>query len=247
MSRPIRRRLLQLAGLCLVLIAPFTAAAHEPDDENRSWFDVETPEHAGLLGKRYVAGRYAYLAHGDTVLNRIDRGFDGYSVGLNHPILQPDPESWLGIDLFASAGTFGLGGAAHFPPSNVGIQLENDVVQSSIGTSLYADPLEPVRPLVQVGAVFSREQTLVLVDGFGGTSVDYDTNLLLRAGVEADLNAWLAVRTVVDINVDGAWEDSSFLGDAILWPTDRCFFRGGVIAPLGGQEIGGHVGVGVTF
>jgi hypothetical protein len=201
--------------------------------------------HAGLLGKRFVAGRYAYLAHGDEVLNRIDRGFDGFSAGLNVPILLPDAETWLGIDAFTSWGTIGLGGATHF--ASTGIQLDTQDSQTAVGGTFYVDPLEPIRPLLQAGAVFSRSRSLLLINGFGGTSVDRETDLLLRAGLEADVNDWLAIRTVLDIDTAGHWDDSTFLGDVIAWPTERIFLRGGVISPLSGHEIGGHVGVGLTF
>ncbi|MFV0442946.1 MAG: hypothetical protein ACK5Q5_05205 [Planctomycetaceae bacterium] len=213
-----------------------------------SWLNMEQSEHAGLLGKRYVSGSYTYLSHGDSFLDQIDSSLEGYSINFNHPVLLPDYESWLGIDLFSSWSTIGLGGATHFQPGNIGLQFDSDTTASVYGGTIYGEPCcFPVRPLVQLGAVFSRNHSLILIDGFGGTFVDRDTSLLFRAGMEADITDWLALRTVFDINTHDSLSNSSFLADLIAWPTERIFFRGGLVAPLDGQGVGGHVGVGLTF
>ena len=122
-----------------------------------------------------------------------------------------------------------------------------DTSHTSVGGTIYADPLAPVRPLVQVGATFSRNHTFSIVNGLGDTAIDRETELLLTAGVEADLNDWLALRALVDINTEDSLGDSTFLGDIIAWPSERVFLRGGVIKPLDGDTVGGHIGAGLTF
>lgn len=240
--------------LCLLTICLWWATAVSPAtaDEVRpvsgGWFNTTPTPYPGLLGKRYASGQYIFLDPNDPFLDPIDSSLTGWGVNVNHPLLQSDQGNWLGIDAFVGWNSLGLAGATQTPPPfPIGLQLDLDLSSTSVGATFYADPLQPVRPLVQIGASFSRASTLILVDGFGGTLVDTQTDLLLTAGVEFDLNDWLAGRTVFDLETEDSFSDSTFRGDLIAWPAETIFLRCGVIAPLSGDAIGGTIGVGVTF
>lgn len=195
-----------------------------------------------------MAGQYVYLPHGDRFLDLIDDALEGYGVGLNHPVFQPDDDYWIGVDGFVSWGTLGLGGATQFPPpASLGLQYDLDISHVSVGGTVYAELEQPIRPLMQVGATFSRSRSMALVNGFGGTAVDRETDLLLTVGLEADLNEWLALRSVIDLETEGSLRDSTFINSLILWPTENIFIRGGAILPLEGSTVGGAIAAGVTF
>ena len=208
---------------------PHAHRGRHPDEELVTVEDAGVWEdHAGLLGKRYVAASYIQLNHGDAILDLFDEDFEGWGVTLNIPVWRPHHASWLGADVFASWNALNLGGAVQFPaPVPVGVQLDTDISNTAVGTSLYADWMSPIRPFVQLGATFHRDRTLILIDGFGGVNVERDTDFLLAAGLECDLTEWLSFRALFDIETEDALGDSLFRGDLIAWPTERVFVRGG--------------------
>jgi hypothetical protein len=245
MRRPCR--CLFLVGVLLSALAPCGASAEETPAPEGGWFTAAPRPYPGLLGRRYVSANTVWLSHGDEFLELFDDDFTGYGVSLNHPVLQPDATTWVGIDAFVSWGTMGLGGSHRFAIPAAGVQFEADSSTTSLGATFYGDFLQPVRPLAQIGARFSRHRSLLLVNGFGGTAVDCENSLLLAVGLELDLNEWLAARTVFDLETEDSLEESAFKGDLIAWPSDRVFVRGGLMAPLTGDSIGGHIGAGVSF
>lgn len=206
----------------------------------------------GLLGHRYVQGRYVHLiVDTDSGLEDIlDDSAQGFDATLNLPVPRLREETgFLGVDLFVSHRYVALSSDTYFPPPvDVQVKFDADVNQTDVGAALYIEHarLGPARPFVQLGAHIDTAGFRIAGGGASLKEKYDDVRLLVAPGLELDLWDFAAVRATFDLETDEL-EDTQFLGDIILWPADRLFVRGGIVAPFNGSGVGGTIGGGVEF
>lgn len=204
----------------------------------------DSVRNAGLLGKNYARAGFIIQNVSDDDLSAVDNSLTGFDVELNATI------PWLtssdiGVDIFGSYEQVRFSGS---DPS-VGVNMSVDQDYATIGTRVFGFRQTRFRPYVALGV------TLAEIDGRatgpGGTiTIDQDdTAFVVNLGFEADIATNAAFRADLEVGRDVDIEEPKFEALLIAWPTKHIFLRGGLLIPLGSDDlgVGGIFGGGLAF
>ncbi len=198
------------------------------------------PSHVGLLGKRYLEARYLHLRSDES--NGFDEAFHGFDVTFNSPIPWTDQlVPGLGTDVFVN------GGFLRASDSIGGISFELDAVGLEGGLTLHSVFGGPVRPFVQLGVDHTWTEIEASFMGISATADDDQTEVLVRPGIEVDLASFIAMRTMLDIETDGDFDQSIASAELIAWLSSNAYLRLGVFVPLEADSVGFAAGGGLSF
>ena len=247
-----------------------------PTDRVIRFFNTpDQVEHAGLLGKNYVQGRYVDQGVDDPYLRQFENSWQGSDTLINLPAVTLNTPTPLDVDVFFGYSNVGLSGTRlqsyHGDFYITQNRLRAKSESYDIGVSVYLTESGRWRPFIQTGLrarrseVKSNSQHYDNGNPFGTLSdyirlvmnirdtdasnnyVRYDTRLLLNTGFEYDLMDSLAYRMTLFTETKDRFRDSVVAHDLILWPVNRLFLRGGLATQLDGGHIGFSLGGGVAF
>lgn len=227
----------------------------EPDSSS-NWLEALTPaesNHAGLLGKRYIEGRYMHIEI-DDVPDGFTDDFDGFVLGMNSPLFQSKEAVPFQVDGFANWMRVSFSTDVPFPIFDppffqMGkLSAVQNVVD--VGATLHTNAFTGFRPFVQTGVRINQDRMEINVPTvFDSKESDSDESFLLIPGFEVDLSQHAALRTAIDIQLENQEElDASPASiDLIVWPHDRLFLRAGFMTALDGSAAGITAGGGFAF
>ena len=199
------------------------------------WLGIGLPVCAqGLLGTYHIDSQFSTLFRNDSA-GDIDPAILGFVTNLNAPLVRGE-NRMFGVDLYGRISGSYLDGSMGSD------QFKVDGYSYSLGTNLYLNQWEGVRPWIGLGYMLGnvrQEQT-----SGGATSVTTDSIDVLRLslGAESVLTERIALRTSFEFlfqdKTFSEFKDPRFLTEFVIRPADHWYFR------LGGSiDFDGNVGV----
>ena len=162
---------------------------------------------------------------------------------VNAPLLS-DPERLFGVDLWGRFGGAWLDGSVGAD------RLQIAEHSYSVGSNVYLNHWEGVRPWVGLGYMFANNQQRLTSGGTTSVTKDSFDALRLSVGAESILTKHIAVRTSFEFLFDdikvSELKDPRFLTEFVITPTDHWYFRVGGSVDFNGNA-GVLAGVGIKY
>lgn len=208
------------------------------------WLGFCSPACAqGLLGTFHVDGQFSTSFLRDSTLSAIDPSVIGYQSNLNAPLIRR-PDLPFGVDVF---GRFG--GA--FLDGQIGTdRFQVTDTNYSVGTNLYSNEFELVRPWIGMGYLSSTTKQQTTSGGVTSTVRDSSDTFRFTLGAETLIAESLAIRTSFDFTFEDTTfqklRSPRFVAEFVNSPFDHFYFR------IGGSidfdhNIGILAGAGIKF
>lgn len=224
--------------------------------QSSNWLEALVPaesNHPGLLGKRYIEGRYMHIEI-DDVPDGFTDDFDGFVLGMNSPLFQSKEYVPFQVDGFANWMRVSFSTDIPFPifdPPFFQMGTMSAVQNAvDVGATLHTNAFTGFRPFLQMGVRITHDRLNVSVPTvFDSSETTSDETFLFIPGFEVDLTQHAALRTAFDLQLEDQEDlDSSPASiDLIVWPHDSIFLRAGFMTALDGSAAGITAGGGFSF